>query len=53
MYLFSHLPEELPQAARFLKASSALSRQLTQFLVTKIHVSDPILDHLRVTWSKT
>lgn len=47
--LFGHFPEELPEAAGLLEASSPLSRQLTQLLVAELHVSDPIPDDLRIT----
>lgn len=52
--LFSHFPEEFPEAAGLLEASSPLRRQLTQLLVAEVHVSDSIADDLRVagfiTW---
>lgn len=47
-YLFRHFPEELPEAAGLLEASSPLSRQLNQLLIAELQVSNAVSDDLGI-----
>lgn len=44
-----HLPQEVPEEARLVQASSSLGRQGAELLVAQIQVLHPVPDHLRIT----